>query len=217
MRAAQKAADRRRTIILIVVAVVVGLGLIAAAVVPIVMKNRENSKPIADIGVSAAAADCGDVIDDVATGSNDHVGAGTDRPDITEVTYETNPPSSGKHFAVPAGIDRHIYTADDVPPVEQLVHNLEHGYTVVWYDSTLDDSQIDELKALADRVSVDTPKFIVAAWDESRGDFPEGHIAMSHWSTDNGHRQYCGDVSGEAVESFITQFPYTDAPEPNAM
>jgi hypothetical protein len=30
----------------------------------------------------------------------------------------------------------------------------------------------------------------------------------------SGHRQLCGDLSGEAVMAFLTQFPKTDAPEP---
>jgi hypothetical protein len=71
----------------------------------------------------------------------------------------------------------------------------------------------------------DRRKFIVSAWDESRGAFPDGkHIALSHWSAKGdgagsaglGHRQLCGQVSGEAVDQFMTQFPFSDAPEPNA-
>ena len=218
MRAAQRAAERRRTMLLVSVAVVVALGLIAAVAIPLILKSREANKPISEIGVSAAAAGCGEVFNDPATGTNEHVGEGTDTPDITHVDYDTNPPDHGQHFAVPAGIDRHFYTPSDTPPVEQLVHNLEHGYTIVWYDSAVSDSEIDQLKDLSERIPNSVPKFIVAPWDESRGDFPDGagDIALTHWSTDAGHRQYCGKVSGEAVQSFMTQFPYTDSPEPDA-
>ncbi len=216
MRAAQKAADRKRTFLLVGIAVVVGLAIIADAVIPQILKSQEENKPISEIGVSAASADCGEILDEPATGTSDHVGAGTDRPDITHVDYDTNPPSHGQHFAIPAEIERHFYTADDMPAVETLVHNLEHGYTIVWYDSTVSDDEVDDLESIATRISDDTPKFIVTAWDESRGDFPDGHIAISHWSTDAGHRQYCGAVSGEAIQSFVNQFPSSDSPEPNA-
>jgi len=58
--------------------------------------------------------------------------------------------------------------------------------------------------------------------------FPGGaHVAFSHWSkggaeeTDTtkqvGVWQYCSDVSGEALDSFMQEYPYTDSPEPNAI
>jgi hypothetical protein len=39
---------------------------------------------------------------------------------------------------------------------------------------------------------------------------------MSHWGAQDSAIQLCGKVSGEAVQEFMTQFPSTDAPEPNA-
>jgi hypothetical protein len=60
-------------------------------------------------------------------------------------------------------------------------------------------------------------KFIVAAWDDAYGTFPSGkHIGMSHWGAEASHIQLCSKVSGEAVQKFMTQFPHSDAPEPNA-
>ena len=69
-------------------------------------------------------------------------------------------------------------------------------------------------------------KFIVAPWNDKYGTFPDGKkYALSHWSaqtdaqgavqSQSGHRMLCGSLSGEAVKSFVTQFPRTDAPEPN--
>ena len=43
------------------------------------------------------------------------------------------PPDSGSHYANPAPFTKHFYAEADRPAVETLVHNLEHGYTVVWY------------------------------------------------------------------------------------
>ena len=111
--------------------------------------------------------------------------------------------------------------------METLVHNLEHGYTVVWYDATATDKQQATLKSVAEKARASdatAQKFIVSAWDPSYGAFPAGkHFALSHWAADpqdtkkqTGHRQLCGDVSGDVVQKFIEQFPYTMAPEPNA-
>ena len=57
--------------------------------------------------------------------------AGTGEHVDTKVDYETVPPSHGAHFAAPAVSDRKFYTAADRPELETLVHNLEHGYTVL--------------------------------------------------------------------------------------
>jgi hypothetical protein len=40
---------------------------------------------------------------------------------------------------------------------------------------------------------------------------------MSHWASDGGHRQFCADLSGEAVIDFVKKFPSSNAPEPNGM
>lgn len=218
MRRQQQAAERRKNLVIIGLGAVLGIGLIAAVAVPMVLEARKSSVPVASIGTPVAGAACSEVTNDPATSAN-HVGPGTNSPDVTRVQYATVPPSNGDHFGTPALISRHFYTAEDRPTVETLVHNLEHGYTILWYDSTITGDQLEAAQDLADRVPEDAKnrKFIVSAWDDSYGTLPEGkHVAIVHWSADNkGHRQLCGAVSGEAVEQFMTQFPATDAPEPN--
>jgi hypothetical protein len=105
--------------------------------------------------------------------------------------------------------------------MERLVHNLEHGYTIVWYDSTIKGDALQELKDLAvsarssDQAGPGT-KFITSPWDDAYGKFPSGkHIAMSHWGAADSHVQLCGKVSGPALDTFMTKYPSTDAPEPN--
>jgi hypothetical protein len=217
LRAQQKAKERKRSMLFVGLAIIVGLGLIAAAAIPLLKRNADRNREISSFGVAAAAAGCGDIFDDAAEGVGDHVGPGTDTPDTLRVDYPTSPPSSGQHFISPLSFDRHFYSRDDIPVLENLVHNLEHGYTIVWYDESVSDDDVSTLEDLAARLSNDVPKFIVTAWDsEDRGAFPEGHIAFSHWTDGTGHRQYCERASGEAVQSFVTQFPSSDAPEPDA-
>src|SRR3989344_1710779 len=54
----------------------------------------------------------------IAELGRDHIPVGALRPE-----YNSNPPTSGSHYAVPA--DWGAY--DSEVPDEQLVHNLEHG------------------------------------------------------------------------------------------
>jgi hypothetical protein len=56
--------------------------------------------------------------------------------------YNTEPPTSGPH----AGTVRADFY-DEAPPDENLVHNLEHGYVIIWYNcSTLEEAQCQTFK-----------------------------------------------------------------------
>ena len=218
MRKAEQAKERRKSLLFIVIAAVVGLGLVAAAAVPAYLDSQNDpaKKALDTFGVSAASAGCSAPTTDPTTGGADH------KPDGTVIKYAQVPPSSGSHWAAPAFPARAFYTERDRPEMEQLVHNLEHGYTVLWYDDTIKGDQLDDLKSIAESARADenvgpNQKFIVSAWDDAYGDFPQGkHIGLSHWGAEQGHRQLCGKVSGEVVASFIKKFPASDAPEPNA-
>ena len=134
-----------------------------------------------------------------------------------------------EHYDQPAVGDRRFFTAADRPKMEILVHNLEHGYTVLWYDESAGDAKKSDLEALAkvaNRVDAASGKFIVSAWDPSYGALPTGKkFVLSHWSatfeadkttvaSQAGNRQLCGDLSGEVVKAFIQKFPRTASPEP---
>jgi hypothetical protein len=208
----QKAAERRKTMRVVGVAVVVAAALIAVPTVKIMKDRSAKTIPLSEIGVLAAGAQCGDPLIDTATGSQDHV--------TGHVDYAQIPPSSGKHNGTPATVNaRGFYTTADVPQVEELVHNLEHGYTILWYLPSSDPRVVADVKKIANRMRDETKyhKFIAAPWDVSRGNFPKGKpIALSHWGAKQGFRQYCGIVSGEAVENFVKAHPSSDSPEPGA-
>jgi hypothetical protein len=187
VRKAQKAVERRRTLLVGGAAGVVVLALIVA--VGVVIRKQIQDSDMTRVGVTAAAASCDPVTNDPSTGVSDHIGPGTDFPNETTVKYATIPPSSGKHLAVPIVPARDFYTAKDRPAVETLVHNLEHGYTILWYDQTVadDDSQMNELRGIADKFSGTSNlrfKFKAVPWLESDGKaFPKDqHIAFTHWS-----------------------------------
>jgi hypothetical protein len=233
IRTKQKSAEKRRGFMIVGVCGVIALLIVGAAAFKPVTEWWElrqfNSKDLADVG--AAASVCQDVTTKKATGSSEHVP--TDQP----VPYEDAPPAFGPHWnepgVAPAPMERKLYTEDDRPALESLVHNLEHGYTILWYDETIaaDDDQVLELRAIADKLSgTDNQrlKFIAAPWtsaDEDGKKFPDGqHVALTHWSTGEDQKepgqvgvwQYCSAVSGEALNDFMLKYPYLDSPEPDA-
>ena len=222
MRKAEQAKERRKSMLFILVAAVVGIGLVAAAAVPAYLDRRNDpaNKDLASFGVSAASAGCSAV--QPSKGTNNEA----DRKHVEDGTtedYATVPPSYGPHWSAPVFPAREFYTARDRPQMEQLVHNLEHGYTILWYDDTIKGAQLDELKSIAASARADEDavgpngKFVVSAWDDAYGDFPAGkHLGMSHWGAADSFTQVCGKVSGAAVQKFIEDHPASDSPEPNA-
>jgi len=235
MRKQQKGAERRRGAIIVTVCVVIALGIVAAAVVPILKDKWDDRKfdntAIEDIGASAAS--CQKITTKKADGNQQHV------PEGQTVDYTTAPPAFGAHWNVaglaPASFAKKFYTDQDRPELEALVHNLEHGYTILWYDQSVadDDDQVAEIEAISKKFGDSNfrDKFIAAPWtssDEDGKKFPDGtHIAFTHWSAGGdgvtdatkqvGVFQYCSGVSGEALQTFMDKYPYTDSPEPASM
>ena len=72
------------------------------------------------------------------------------------------------------------------------MHNLEHGYTILWYDETIADDDATRWTscgAIADKLAGTSnlrTKFKAVPWtseDEDGKKFPEGqHVAFTHWS-----------------------------------
>lgn len=230
MKRDQQRAERRRTGGIILVALLVGALIIGFAVVQYLQDAERDSRDLAAIGVPASSAGCQDVVTEAAEGNNDH------RPEGEKILYPKAPPATGPHwgeFLSGASI-RKFWTPEDRPPVERLVHSLEHGHTILWYDETIaeDDAAIEELKSIASKfpsTSDMDDKLMIAPWTSEDGNgqsFPEGtHLALTHWSMGgtNGNPdgqlgvwQYCEQVSGEAVEKFMADYPYSDSPEPAA-
>lgn len=230
MRNKQKSAERARGMAIVGVCVLIAVLIVGfAAFRPI--KEWWDLRAYAgdrleDIGASASA--CQKLTTKPAEGTQDHV------PEGTELNLLGAPPAFGQHYDQPDSMDRKFYATSDRPPMGNLIHNLEHGYTVVWYDEEAgdDSQQMAELKAMAKKFSGtgnSRLKFKVAPWTSDDGpDFPDGqHIAYTHWSKGGvgpdasgkevGVWQYCSEPSGEALKTFIDDYPYFDSPEPNGM
>ncbi|HET9944790.1 MAG TPA: DUF3105 domain-containing protein, partial [Actinomycetes bacterium] len=141
----------RRTVLMIVAACAVLVLALAAVITYGILDARKNQPDnlIVALGTPAASASCDAATTDAASGNSDHVGPGTNRTDVSKVQYSTVPPTSGSHFVQPVLDGRQFYSSADTPAVETLVHNLEHGYTVVWYRDSAPQSDVDALSAIA--------------------------------------------------------------------
>ncbi|QWC84044.1 DUF3105 domain-containing protein [Nocardioidaceae bacterium] len=219
----QEASERRRRLI--------AIGAVSAAVVGVIgvagylTLSGEEADPATGqglVGVGTAATCLEDELVP-ANGSGEHV--------ETQVDYETTPPAFGPHRPLWEQVvpGRKFYTADDRPEVEALVHNLEHGYTVLWYDDTVanDEEALDAVEEITEKFpgpAVAEGKFIAVPWTAEDGEpFPgDNHVALSHWSvkgegqTGQGVIRYCTGPDGAEVDDFMTAWPYSDSPEPFA-
>ena len=161
-------------VIAFVVAALIGLSLRSGTSVP---KDEDGG-----FGAAMSEAGCGDVESFEDEGA-DHVENGTD------VDYSTSIPTSGTHWQAPA--EAGFY--EDPMPVAQLVHNLEHGQVVIYFQDVAD----ADLAELADYVVGNGA--LVAAPAPEDADSPITFVA---WTKLQG----CERLSSEALDGFREQF-----------
>jgi Protein of unknown function (DUF3105) len=120
-----------------------------------------------------------------------------------KIKYDSNPPTEGKHYQVPAEDGAY----DTAPDVKELVHVLEHGRIVIWFQKSLPEKERAGLKALFDEDSyqmVLTPdttgmKYQVAASAWTRDPVPNG----------TGHLLGCAkfsDATYDALRDFKEEY-----------
>ena len=94
--------------------------------------------------------------------------------DLSEtIEYDSNPPTQGRHF-VQAAEDG---SYEEAPDVKQIVHTLEHGRVVVWFQKGLPAQQRANLKALFDE---DTYQMVLVP-NETNMPYK---VAASAWNAD---------------------------------
>jgi len=198
----QRAAERRKTLLTIISGLVVGAILIA---IPVAtgLANAAEKKRKASVGylttptAAAKAADCTGVRNDKMSPAALHT------PD--RVTYDTAPPSSGKHNPDPLPDSIHFYAQSEHPSIERAVHLLEHGFIIGWYDTKLAADQVTKLKAASATAG---SRFVAVPWD--RQDFQDNrHFALTAW----GRTQRCMTVSPTVISQFVGKYTNVTAPE----
>lgn len=123
----------------------------------------------------------------------------------TEIEYSTNPPTSGHHY--PDWADPGLY--DEVVPDGYLVHNLEHGYVIIWYDcDTLTDAECETL--------MDDIQSVIDFYDGYKViGMPRSGMATTLALTSWGRLARLDAFNFDLIVEFIALYQ-EQAPEPNA-
>lgn len=141
-------------------------------------------------------------------------------PDTTHVEagedpgpFNTDPPTSGRHYA--SEYEAGFYEAGDPETQEPypegfLVHNLEHGYVIFWYNcDVLGDGSCEELKTDIRQVmdAVDNFKVIAFPWDSI--DEP---VVMTSWGRIHRFERFDTRLAEQFVERNRNKAPEPFAP-----
>lgn len=183
-REQQKAARKRNMVTLLIAVVVLGV------VVALVLQNRDDDAAVLAEGVGARQAGCTEV--------EEHEIEGQEHVEVTP-EYGTNPPTSGNHLQTPASPG---FFEEPVDP-GAVVHNMEHGQIIFWYDPDAPETVIDGIEALVDQ---EFEASLAVPWDEIESPHT---FAMTAW----GASQQCRQVSQEVVDAFRTEYQ-GKGPEP---
>ena len=174
-REQQKIARKRNMITLLIAVLVLGI------VITLVLQNRDSGEALPDIGDREAG--CGEI--------EQHDIEGQEHVDVTP-QYGTNPPTSGNHLQTPASPG---FFEEAVDP-GALVHNMEHGQIIFWYDPEAPPDVIDALEAVVDQ---EFDASIAVPWEEIESPY---NFAMTAW----GASQHCRDVSQGVVNAFREEY-----------
>jgi uncharacterized protein DUF3105 len=112
----------------------------------------------------------------------------------TRIKYSTNPPTSGKHFEIPA--QDGIY--GEAPQDEQLVHNMEHGRVIIWVKPSLPEKQRADIRAM---VEDDSYQMVLVP----RSNMPYA-VAATAWNADpapngTGRLLVCNKVNDKTFDA----------------
>lgn len=192
---AAKKAHRKRNLVTTVVAL-----LVAGGVVALVISDRNRiAEEVENYGVSEEEAACEAVEEHEIQGA-DHIEVGAPHE-----PYSTTPPTSGPHYNAPGlgPVRTGFYEDATEAPPEGVVHNLEHGNIVIYYNPDAPDDVIRDIELAVK----DEPLATVATpWTE----FEDGkNLAFTAWGT----LQTCEQVSKDVLSEFRRAFQGIKGPE----
>lgn len=181
-------AHRRRSLVTTLVALAVAGGVVAA----IVAQRGAEEKAAATYGVAADAANCGEIEEQDSQGA-DHIEVGA-----AHDPYTTNPPTSGPHYNEPGlgPVQTGFYEDAAEAPPEGVVHNLEHGMIVIYYNPDAPAEVIDDIKNAVDDESIAT---VATPWADIEGD---ANVIYTAW----GLSQSCEQVSRAVLNDFRKKY-----------
>ena len=190
MRETQKKQQVRKRIL-----IYGGISLAIIAVIAVILLSVNN--PANSIGLMG---------DEVAIPSSDHVPT-----DTLPGPFNSNPPAGGAHYAT--DFPSKFYQEADLAtlpknPQGYLVHSLEHGYVIFWYNCQVPKTDCAALKQTIQKVMDETgnTKLIAFPWTDMN--IP---LAMTSW----GRILKFPNPDPVKMKQFVESNRY-HAPEPDA-
>lgn len=178
------------------------IGLVTLAVVAVLVALVAGSRPNPNAGV-AQPDDGGTHVPpgiDCRSAPQSHANCGSD-------PYSSLPATSGPHWD-PSGLAQWgVYSTPQ--PETQVIHNLEHGGIVIWYQpEQLTPEEIDQLEDYVNtQVQSNRFKVILSPWEGQDFEHP---IALTAWQ----YLLYQDTVDLNVIRDFVS-IHYGNAPEPN--
>ena len=136
-----------------------------------------------------------------------HVAEGTDPG-----PYNSDPPTSGRHYPTQAFadfIDENGLESFGDFPAGYLLHSLEHGYVIFWYNcELLDEDGCERVKGQIQEVMDEFDGFKVIGFPRSSIRFP---VVMTSWGQMQEFDTFDANLASDFIRSNRNR-----APEPNA-
>jgi Protein of unknown function (DUF3105) len=186
----------------------VGTLLLVAALAVFLHRPNAAERRLLDQATAAArSAGCGPVRP-IPPYSGDldrtHIG-GEEAPSMPPLaSYPSHPPVSGPHSVstVPAGV------YDEPPPLDGVIHSLEHAAVVIWFDPAASSSpEVERIRRFFARGD-ERNHVIVAPYDYpdagAAGTLEDGQMALGAW-----HRlQTCARPSLAVAYQFVSRYRF---------
>lgn len=191
-QAAVDAKARRNRLLTFALLGLIFLGLVGTAVV---RKMQADAAAQAEIAAAQAQLDelgCtpDEQQEDAGAG---HLASAELAANPPDTLYPERPASSGRHFG--NWLMTGVY--DQLLDERALVHDLEHGYILGYYDEDAPEEQVTALKEYAQaRIDDDLPKIIIAPWDGALEG--EANFAYVAWN----QRQLCAEYGEKVFKVF---------------
>jgi hypothetical protein len=117
-------------------------------------------------------------------------------------TYASTPPASGPHNEITFGAG--VYSTP--PPIERVLHSLEHGAAVVWHAPDASGEELDRIRAFYEDEAVGG-RVIVAPYDYpeqgAAGVLPTGaSMSLVSWH----HVQACDQLDLASAFGFTSSY-----------
>lgn len=175
---AEAAARKRRRLVLVVLAAIVAIAVAGGAAAFTLTGGADSPEaggvdagevpPRRETNLERAVEAAGCTLRrERARGDGEHVEG--------RVPYESKPPHSGPHNPIPAEDGAY----QEAPPMENLVHSLEHGRITVQYGPDVPDEVVGSLKAMFD----EDPVHMILVPDQSGMEYA---VAATAWTDEDG-------------------------------